>query len=114
SGYQRDLQLGKGALVHGFGHGLRALALLPALLGDLQWQATALAAAIEPSMFATDLAIELAAQGVPFRDAYRQVADGGQAPGARTAAASIAARVSPGACGALRLDALQQRLDTLG
>ena len=114
SGYQRDLQLGKGALVHGFGHGQRALALLPALVGDLQWQVERLDAAIEPSMYATDLAIELAAQGVPFRDAYRQVADGGQAAGARTAAASIAARVSTGACGALRLDALQQRLDSLG
>ena len=32
-------------------------------------------AALEPSMYATDLAVDLARQGVPFREAYRQAAD---------------------------------------
>lgn len=114
SGYQRDLQLGKGALVHGFGHGLRALALLPELIGQLDWRRDRLDAAIEPSMYATDLAIELAAQGTPFRDAYRQVADGLDGLGTRTPEASIAARVSPGACGALELPRLAARLAALG
>ncbi|MBX3726755.1 MAG: argininosuccinate lyase [Xanthomonadales bacterium] len=113
SGYQRDLQLGKGALVHGFRHGLGALALLPGLLAGLRWDEARLGAAIEPAMHATDLAIELAAAGLPFRDAYRQVADGAGDLAARTPQASIAARVSPGACGDLRLDALQSRLADL-
>jgi argininosuccinate lyase len=113
SGYQRDLQLGKGALVHGFGHGLRALALLPALIDHLDWQTARLDAAIEPSMFATDLAIELAARGVPFRDAYRQVADAVEQTGERSAGSSIEQRVSAGACGALRLDMLAARLQGL-
>ncbi len=113
SGYQRDLQLGKGALVHGFGHGLDALALLPDLLARLHWREDRLRAAIEPAMHATDLAIELAQAGVPFRDAYRQVADGSDDLAARTPEASIAARVSPGACGDLRLDLLQARLAAL-
>jgi argininosuccinate lyase len=113
SGYQRDLQLGKGALVHGFGHGLRALGLLPQLLANLDWQTTRLLDAIEPSMFATDLAIELAADGVPFRDAYRQVADSADSLDARSAQDSVRQRVSPGACGALWLGELHERLDAI-
>lgn len=113
SGYQRDLQFGKGALVHGFGHGLAALALLPGLLQGMRWNELRLRAAIEPAMYATDLAVELAEQGVPFRDAYRQVANGLDGLSARTPEASIAARVSPGACGALLLERLQARLDAL-
>lgn len=112
SGYHRDLQYSKGAIVHGFGRGLKALALLPELLRQLQWQPARMAAALEPSMYATDLAIELAGQGLPFREAYRQAADPARWQ-AGDAAASLAARVSPGAAGDLRLAGLRQRLGTV-
>ena len=112
SGYHRDLQLSKGALFHGFGKGLQALALLPDLLRRMQWQPEAMRAALDPSLYATDLAVDLARQGVPFREAYRQAADP-----ARWAAgdpqASLAARTSPGAAGDLRLEVLRHRLDAL-
>ena len=114
SGYQRDLQYSKGSLVHGFGHGLTALALLPGLLEGLQWNAQAMRAAIEPSMYATDMAIESAIAGVPFREAYRAAADAAAATGqGRTPEASLQARTSPGAAGDLRLDVLRQRLALL-
>ena len=113
SGYHRDLQLSKGALYHGFGKGLPALALLPDLLRNLEWKPEALAAALEPSMYATDLAVDLARDGIPFREAYRQAADP-QRWQAGDPAASLDARVSAGAAGDLRLDLLQQRLETLG
>ena len=114
SGYQRDLQISKGALFHGFGQGLPALALLPDLLARLEWNAARMRAAIEPSMHATDVAIEAAASGVPFRDAYRKAARDAAGTGAgRTPEQSLAARVSPGAAGDLRLDELQQRLAQL-
>jgi len=114
SGYQRDLQLGKGSLVHGFAHGLRALHLLPDLLARFAWNAEAMRAAIDPSMYATDVAIEQAAAGVPFRTAYREAAKAaGQAGAGRTPEASLSARVSPGAEGAPRLDLLHARLDEL-
>ncbi len=113
SGYQRDLQSGKGALVHGFRHGLGALALAPELIANLAWSQARLREAIDPAMYATDLAMELAAQGVPFRDAYRQVADGLNGLGERSPEDSIAARVSPGACGALDLSRLAVRLTAL-
>ena len=113
SGYHRDLQVSKGALFHGFGKGLQALALLPDLLRNLEWEPEALAAALEPSMYATDLAVDLARDGVPFREAYRQAADPQRWQGGDPAA-SLRARVSPGAAGDLRLDLLHQRLERLG
>ena len=114
SGYQRDLQFSKGAIFHGFHRGLDALALLPDLLARLQWNAPAMRAAIEPSMYATDVAIEAAAAGVPFRDAYRKAADTAASAGeGRTPESSLAARVSPGAAADLRLDELHARLAAL-
>ena len=114
SGYQRDLQFSKGGLVHGFGRGLGALALLPDLLQRMRWNADAMRAAIEPAMYATDVAMEQAAAGVPFREAYRRAAQASDAnAGARTPEASLGARVSPGGAGDLRLDELRARLETL-
>ena len=114
SGYQRDLQIGKGALVHGFARGLAALELLPDLLARMQWNPERMRAAIEPSMYATDVAVEQAAAGVPFREAYQRAAAAVKSAGeGRTPEASLAARVSPGAAGDLRLDALRARLHAL-
>jgi argininosuccinate lyase len=112
SGYHRDLQVTKGALFHGFGKGLQALALLPGLLRRMQWKPEAMRAALDPSMYATDLAVDLAKQGMPFRDAYRQAADPARwAQG--DPQASLAARVSPGAAGDMRLKELRSRLQVL-
>lgn len=114
SGYQRDLQFSKGALVAGMRHGLMALALVPDLLARMSWNEAAMRAAIEPSMYATDVAIEQAVAGVPFRDAYRAAAQAAASAGAgRTPEASLAARVSPGAAADLRLDELRARLGRL-
>jgi argininosuccinate lyase len=110
SGYHRDLQVSKGALFHGFGKGLQALALLPDLLRDLQWKPDAMRTALEPSMYATDLAVDLARQGVPFREAYRQAADPARWE-AGDPEASLAARTSPGAAGDPRLATLRTRLE---
>lgn len=112
SGYHRDLQFTKGPLVRGVGHGLRALALLPDLMATLEWKREALAAALDRSMYATDLAIELARDGMPFRQAYREAADPARWA-ARDPATSLAARVSPGGAGDLRLETLRARLDAL-
>ncbi|MEZ5464380.1 MAG: argininosuccinate lyase [Lysobacteraceae bacterium] len=112
SGYHRDLQFSKGAIFHAFGRGLSALELLPDLLRNLDWNADRISAALEPSMYATDLAVELARDGMPFRDAYREAADPSRWAD-RDPQASLEARVSPGAAGDLRLDALRSRLDRL-
>jgi argininosuccinate lyase len=113
SGYHRDLQFSKGAIVHAFGRGLGALELLPDLLRNLDWEPERLRAALEPSMYATDLAVDLARQGLPFREAYRQAADPARWAGGDPEA-SLAARVSPGSGANLRLDELRDRLRSMG
>jgi argininosuccinate lyase len=114
SGYQRDLQNSKGAIVHGFGRGLMALELLPALLENLDWNDAAIRAAIDSGMYATDVAVEAAVAGVPFREAYKAAAAAADTAGqGRTPEGSLAARVSPGAAADLRLDALHARWDAL-
>ena len=112
SGYHRDLQYSKGAIFHAFSRGLAALALLPDLMRRMQWQPERMLAALEPSMYATDLAVDMARAGLPFRDAYRQAADPSRWA-AGNPEASLAARVSPGAAGDLRLDLLRRRLEDL-
>jgi argininosuccinate lyase len=115
SGYQRDLQFSKGGIVHGFGRGLAALELLPDLLRRMRWNADAMRAAIDPAMYATDVAIEQAVSGVPFRQAYRRAADASaEVAGARTPEASLDARTSPGAAADLRLDELRARVNAFG
>ena len=112
SGYHRDLQFTKGAIVHAFARGLGALELLPDLLRNLEWRSERMQAALEPSMYATDLAVDLARQGMPFRDAYREAANPARwAEG--DSQVSLQARVSPGAAANLRLDVLRARLQGL-
>ena len=112
SGYHRDLQYSKGAIFHAFGRGLAALELLPDLLRNLEWKPDAMRAALEPSMYATDLAVDLAKQGVPFRDAYREAADPARWSGGDPGA-SLAARTSPGASGRSMFEVLRARLTAL-
>ena len=110
SGYHRDLQASKGAIFHGFGRGLPALELLPDLLANLEWREDRMRAAIDSGMYATDVAVEQAVAGVPFRDAYRAAAASANEAGeGRTPESSLAARVSPGAAADLRLDVLRER-----
>lgn len=114
SGYHRDLQASKGAIFHGFGRGLPALALLPSLLANLEWREEKLRAAMDSGMYATDVAVEHAVAGVPFRDAYRAAAaTAAQAGEGRTPESSLAARTSPGAGADLRLDELRARWQAL-
>ncbi|HEY5850569.1 MAG TPA: argininosuccinate lyase [Lysobacter sp.] len=112
SGYHRDLQFSKGAIFHAFGRGLGALELLPDLLRNLEWKTDRMRAALDPSMYATDLAVDLARQGLPFREAYKQAADPARWEHGDPEA-SLAARVSPGASAELRLDELRTRLESL-
>lgn len=113
SGYHRDLQFSKGSLFHAFSRGLGALALLPALVRGLQWRPEKMTAAFDDGMYSTDRAIELAASGLPFREAYRQAARDPLPKSGADPAASLAARVSPGGDAALGLALLRERLDAL-
>jgi argininosuccinate lyase len=110
SGYQRDLQLTKAPLVRGLAAALQALAIVPGLIEGMQFNEEAMRRAITPEMFATDLALEQSARGVPFRKAYRDAKQRLDDAGATDPAASLAQRVSPGGCGNLLLDRIRDRL----
>ncbi len=110
SGYHRDLQVTKEPVIRAFEGGLQALALLPELVRDFRWHPEAMRAAIDESMYATDVAIESALAGRAFRDAYREaLAELEGQP--RTPEQSLAARISPGGCADLRLEELRRRLE---
>lgn len=113
SGYQRDLQLTKPALIRGMECVLHSLGIVPGLIEGMRFNAVKMLAGITPEMFATDIAVSLAASGIPFREAYRtakqQLAE--LPPG--DPVESLEKRVSPGACGDLQLDRIRQRLEEL-
>ena len=114
SGYHRDLQNSKPAIVHGFARGLAALELLPALLANFEWRQDKLLAAMDSGMYATDVAVEAAIAGVPFREAYKAAAASADSAGlGRTPEGSLQVRTSPGAAADLRLDTLRMRWEAL-
>ncbi|QDG52842.1 argininosuccinate lyase [Persicimonas caeni] len=113
SGYHRDLQASKPPVLRAMTRGLDALAIVSELLGALEFDAERMAEAIEPEMYATDRAVELARDGVPFREAYRQVAGAWDELASRTPQQSLDARTSPGGAADLRLDVLRERLANL-
>ncbi len=111
SGYHRDLQLTKAPLVRATRVTLDAVALVPGVIRRTEFDLARMRNAIEPAMMATDRAVELAAGGLPFREAYRQVGDTLEQLADADAASSLAARVSLGGCANLGLDAIAARID---
>jgi len=90
--------------------GYQPLAIVPNLVDGLGFREERMREAISADMFATDIALERAARGVPFRTAYT---DAKRELGKLTepdAAASLAQRVSPGGCANLLLDRIRERL----
>ncbi|MEE8338718.1 MAG: argininosuccinate lyase [Xanthomonadales bacterium] len=111
SGYQRDLQLTKAPLIRGTGSALQALAIVPGLVDGLEFKRENMLAAITPEMFATDIAVQNAAAGVPFREAYLMAKQQMDEAVQLDVQESLARRVSPGACGDLQLDRIRLRLE---
>lgn len=73
SGYNRDIQEAKGPFIQGLAVTRDSLRLLGRLVGGIEVHPEALRAAFTPDVFATDRALELVADGMPFRDAYHHV-----------------------------------------
>lgn len=113
SGYQRDLQNTKAPLINGVTDAQLCLELVPELLLGLDICHEQCAKAIEPAMFATEKAIELAKEGVPFRQAYQQLKDNYQELAQRSPQQALHERVSPGACANLKLSELAKRLENV-
>jgi argininosuccinate lyase len=113
SGYQRDLQATKPPLLRAFAKGLQALDLLPDLLATFEWQKERLRDSITSEMLATDRALEMARDGIPFRDAYKAASAESAEISDEEIAQSLTGRVSPGGCGRLETALLEARLALL-
>lgn len=121
SGYQRDTQRTKQPMMQSVAVALDTLFLLPTLLSELHFDAERANAAVDAGMLATDRAVELSVGGMPFRDAYRQVAHELKANDdaadeevlKKGAVQSVAGRISLGGPGNLALERLRQRAHSL-
>jgi len=111
SGYQRDLQFSKGPLLRAVAKALQTMMLFPRLVEGTTFKNDKLKAAIDTPMYATDFAVELSATGMPFRDAYQQVADRYDELENRTPEQSVQQRTSPGSCSDLMLEQLSERFE---
>lgn len=113
SGYHRDQQAGKAPLLRAFTQGLESLNIVEAVITAIQWNAEAMRTAIDTGMYATDIAMEFAQNGVPFRDAYVQAANPELWENTRSPEDSLKARISLGSEVNPCLDILRMRLAKL-
>ena len=111
SGYNMDYQETKGPLIESVHICAESLGVTGLYASRIGVNRERLEAACSAELFATDRAYELAREGVPFRDAYRQVAadPAAQAPG--DLVARLRARAHLGAPGNLDLPQTQKRLE---
>lgn len=116
SGYHRDLQLTKGPVMRALDEAVATLSLVPKLVGSLEIDEARMSAAVTMDLLATDQAVDLARGGLPFRDAYRRVAENlgsRDEPARQAGAASVRARTSLGAPGNLARDRVMARVEDL-
>ncbi|MGA2480300.1 MAG: argininosuccinate lyase [Spirochaetia bacterium] len=109
SGYNRDFQETKGPFFRGCETALACVRIMDLTIGKLGVNEKRLRAAMTPEIYATDRAFELVAEGMPFRDAYREVGRTLDTLASRDPDAAIAAKKSTGATGNLRLDVPRAR-----
>lgn len=114
SGYHRDLQLTKEAVMRAMERSLDLLQAMAHVLPGVSFHRERLEASISPELFATAEALRLVGEGVAFRDAYRHAAenlDGIAVPDAASALAAYRADGYPGRC---RPDLIRNRLADYG
>ncbi len=111
-GYHRDFQLLKAPLLEGTASTLELLAVLAHVVPGLEPTPRAAEVAASPELHATQAACDLVQEGVPFREAYRAVA---QAVGQGTFVPPLAppAAEAAGSPGTLDLEGLRADLKAL-
>ena len=75
SGYNRDIQLSKEPVMQGINLGIDCLKISAAVIEALKVNKDICDTAMTDELFATEKAYKLVEKGIPFREAYRQVAD---------------------------------------
>ena len=110
SGYNMDYQETKAPLLEAVHLCRESLAVVQLFARGLEPQRERLEAACTAELFATDHAYALTAGGVPFRDAYRQVASAPDSETPGDLVARLRARTAEGAPGNLGLDGVGERI----
>ncbi len=73
SGYNRDLQLTKKPMINGFEFTKDSLEIMTAILKNIHVNAEQCKKALTEELYSTDKVYKLIKEGIPFRDAYKQV-----------------------------------------
>ncbi len=110
SGYNRDFQETKGPYFRGCEAGLGCVRIMDLTIEKLTVNNDALRAGFTPEIYATDRALEMVAEGIPFRDAYREVGRSLDSLSRRDPVESISRKTSTGTTGNLRLDVPREAL----
>lgn len=111
SGYNRDLQETKEPFMKGLQTTGASIRVCHLVISRLKVNRDALLASFAPDIFATDRVLELVEQGVPFRDAYRKVAENYEKLAPMDPEKSIATRKHLGAPGNLGLKRLAKQIE---
>lgn len=109
SGYHRDMQLFKGKMLEGIDELKDCLKMLNSSIKEVQVRTEIMADAKYTYAFTVDALNELVQQGVPFRDAYKQV--GQQVEEGSFKAPKKVAHTHIGSLGNLALDKIQKKFD---
>lgn len=104
SGYNRDYQDTKGPLLRGTDAAMAMMAVADLTVRELTVNEERLLAAFDDGIFATDAAIALVAEGMSFRDAYREVGTHPENFAGRDPRASLSDRRSDGTSGNPRFE----------
>jgi argininosuccinate lyase len=108
SGYNRDFQETKAAFFRGTDATLDSVCIVRLVVQKLVPNREALLRAFTPEIFATDRALELVQQGMPFREAYREVGRNLAALEKRDPVEAIRRRSYTGTTGNLGLEAAEE------
>ena len=109
-GYNRDLQESKELYMEGLRITRASLRIMKLMSDALKARPERLRDAFTGGVFATDVALQLVAGGMPFRDAYQQVRGNLDALSAANPDAAVAAKTHLGGTAGLDFDLYRERI----
>jgi argininosuccinate lyase len=110
SGYNRDFQLTKGPLIESFDITQQTLYLLGYFIPKIKVNEEILINSFTPEIYATDRVLELVKEGVPFRDAYKEVGINLDSLNKKNPVENIKSKTHVGATGNLNLSKIENIL----
>ncbi|MFP4613130.1 MAG: argininosuccinate lyase [Spirochaetaceae bacterium] len=119
AGYNRDVQETKGPFMRGLDTARACIEATDAVVSGLEVHREVMRRAIPTEVYATDAALDLVAEGVPFREAYRRIGGNPELVTAPDPQEALGRRNAVGSPGNLNLEAprrraveLRERLET--